>query len=492
MKNSKRWVEKEYLNPQKAGHVALVIVLIIAALIIGGIAYYFGVLATPVNIYKTIVSSLVDGLFEDTIQESNSKGVQSVNFDVDLTLELDDEKMQENPIVKALNAIDVLLNVQMDNNTNNYVVHLNSTYDNEKLLNASVFMSQKDSKAYIYAKELLDKYLEVELDEIQAVELEGANQIVPSKKIQNIVRKEFENIITEEMCYKDDGAYVLRTTNVELFDNIVKALEALSENEEFLEENANPEEAKEILESYIEALDTTSMDIYGLEIILDDLDLLLMPKKVTIKIGGLISAELEVIIEDDDVSFDVKVQDKQVVQGDLTINEKRNEDVIKIDLDIANFGKIGLDMKTSHKEIKEIDKIDSDKVAKIKELTMNEATKLMENLQESKLGEVISEIEEYNQSIIDKAYSALEQSNLAELRSVVALKYMQLYVDYLDGAQGAVKPNAANVAKDEQIKKLLEEVNDNTSGKVYSIVDAPDGSVMVRVVDKYGNVVQDD
>ena len=492
MKMTKKMIEKEYHNTSRSGNALLIIVLLILAIIIGGVAYYFGVLAKPVNIYKNIVASLVDGLFEDTIQESNSKGVQSVNFDVDLTLELDDEKMQENPIVKALNAIDMLLNVQADNNTNNYVVHLNSTYDNEKLLNASVFMNQKDSKTYIYAKELLDKYLEVELDEIQGVELEGANQIAPSKKIKSIIKKELKNIITEEMCYKDDGAYVLRTTNIELFQNIVKAIESLSKNEEFLEENANPEEAKEILESYIEAFDTTSMDTYTLEIILDDLDLLLRPKKVTAKVGGFVSLEVAIVIEDDNTKFDVKVQDKQVAQGNLTVNEKANEDVIKIDIDIADLGRIVLDMKASHKAIKEIDKIDSYKVTKIEELTMNDTMELMENLQESKLGEVISEIEDYNQSIIDKANAAVEASNLAELRSAVALEYMQLYVDYLDGAQGAVKLNAANVAKDEQIKELLEELNDNTSGKVYSIVDATNGGVMVHVVDKHGNVVQDD
>lgn len=88
-------------------------------------------------------------------------------------------------------------------------------------------------------------------------------------------------------------------------------------------------------------------------------------------------------------------------------------------------------------------------------------------------------------NIIDKANTAVDASNESELKSAVALAYMNLYVEYWEtkdaGNTATTKPTAADVELDDTVKTMLDEMNKNNSGTVYSVVDDTVGGGVIVV-----------
>ncbi len=94
-------------------------------------------------------------------------------------------------------------------------------------------------------------------------------------------------------------------------------------------------------------------------------------------------------------------------------------------------------------------------------------------------------------NIIEKANTAVDASNASELYSLVALTYMNQYVSYWEAKQSISTeddaanqiPNAARVAADPTVAAMINELNNNTTGAVYSVVDvAGTNKVKVQVV----------
>ena len=88
-------------------------------------------------------------------------------------------------------------------------------------------------------------------------------------------------------------------------------------------------------------------------------------------------------------------------------------------------------------------------------------------------------------NIIDKANTAVDSSNEAELKSLVALTYMNQYVQYWEDKEAGVttnaaaKPDADKVAADATVAVMIAEMNKNTAGVSYALANHENGGVVV-------------
>ena len=98
-------------------------------------------------------------------------------------------------------------------------------------------------------------------------------------------------------------------------------------------------------------------------------------------------------------------------------------------------------------------------------------------------------------NVIEKSNKAVDASNAAEFYSLVTLTYMNQYVDYWEDKQAGVttdaapKPTAATVLADTEVAAMLVELNNNSTGTEYNVVDSTDGKVFVTVTDADGKVL---
>lgn len=417
-------MENENVKKATSGSkvVILTVVAAIVVALVAAVVLYFTVFTSPVRIYKNIVADAIDNMFIDGTLEK-----QSVDMELDVSLDLEDEELEENPLVELIDAIDLAFNVQLDNKTKETVIHMNSTYDKEKLANLSMFLDYEKAKSYIYAKDYYDKYLEIDLDDqLGEIDLQQSQNLKIDSKddAKKIIKEELKNIITDEICSKEDGSYVLKTTTAELAKNISKALESLKSNEDFLDCFEKTETVKELLESYIYIMDEMELDEQKIKVTLE-VDLLLNVEKATVELAEM--AEIMIKNDGEKTTFEVKVLNKTVMNGELLETKESVE--FKVALALDEVGEITVKVKVKENEIKELDKINEKKVQKLENLTEDQIEEICEKLEDSKLAEIIEKIEEAYESPIDKAEQAIIAADVSAINDKLNLAYVELRME---------------------------------------------------------------
>ncbi len=419
-------------NTQKKLNTKIILVIAIFVLLlavaVGG--YFYTTATNSINVYRKIVTGAVNSVFET--QNPVNKTKSSVDMSIDCDLDLVDKDLYKIPLIKTLKDTTVSFNVQTDLETNKSVVHLKSKYENEKLLEASIFLNLEESKAYIYAKDFIDNYIEFEFVEEEKPTEVPEEEVVVDKaamaKAERILKAELSSIITEDMCTKEEGAQVLRTTNIKLAENLKKAIAALKINEEFLNCYENPEDIKDSLDKIYDALDVEIMEEYNIEVRMV-LSLFLKPVSTTVKVYNN-EFELVYALNDVESTLNIKSENKDVVSAKLEVIKSETMDIIKMAMDIAEVGKCALNIEIVNKEIEAIDEVDASKVKNFNELSLFDIMGLAAKLEDGKLGELIELYNSYNQEIIDKANEAVVATNVANMNDNLTLAYVDLKLEY--------------------------------------------------------------
>ncbi|MBR6689394.1 MAG: hypothetical protein IKL68_05205 [Clostridia bacterium] len=414
-------------NKSKVIWVVLAFVLLLAIAVAG---YFYSSATSTINVYRKIVTGTVKSAFDT--QKTTKSTKTSVDMTLDCDMDLVDKELYEVPIIKTLKDTTVAFNVQADTETNKTVVHIKSKYENEKLLDASIFMDLKESKAYLYAKDLMDNYLEFKLEEqetttTEPTEEEKVNKIAMAKA-ETILKEELASIITEDMCTTEDGVHVLRTTSTKLIENLKVVLTELKANEEFLSCYEKPEEIKETLDTIKDALATDSIEEFNIEVRLD-LSFLLKMKSLIVKAYNE-DMDITYTLTDEEVLFNLKVENEDVATAKVEIIDGETIDNIKISTDIAEFGKCAVNIGVVTNEIEAVDEIDASKVKDFDQLTMFDFMGLAAKLEEGKLGELIELYNNYNQEVIDRANEAIVSTNVATMNDQLTLAYVDLKMEY--------------------------------------------------------------
>ncbi|MBR6641538.1 MAG: hypothetical protein IKL08_05050 [Clostridia bacterium] len=421
-------------NTKNKSKVIWVVLAFVLLLVIAVAGYFYSSATTTINVYRKIVTGTVKSAFDT--QKTSKRTKTSVDMTLDCDIDLVDKELYEVPIIKTLKDTTLAFNVQTDADTNKTVLHIKSKYENEKLLDASIFMDLKESKAYLYAKDLMDNYLEFKLEEqetttTEPTEEEKVNKIAMAKA-EMILKEELSKIITEDMCTTEDGVHVLRTTSTKLIENLKVVLVELKANAEFLECYENPEEIKESLDTIKEALDTDLMEEFNIEVRME-LSFLLKMKSLTVK---AYNKEMEVVytLNDEEVSFKVRVENEDVATAKVEVIDGETVDNIKVSVDIAELGKCTVNIGMATNEVEAIDEVDTSKVKDFNQLTMFDLMSLAAKLEEGKMGELIELYNDYNQEVIDRANEAVVATNVATMNDQLTLAYVDLKMEYMSVA----------------------------------------------------------
>ena len=421
-------------NTKNKSKVIWVVLAFVLLLVIAVAGYFYSSATTTINVYRKIVTGTVKSAFDT--QKTSKRTKTSVDMTLDCDIDLVDKELYEVPIIKTLKDTTLAFNVQTDAETNKTVLHIKSKYENEKLLDASIFMDLKESKAYLYAKDLMDNYLEFKLEEqetttTEPTEEEKVNKIAMAKA-EMILKEELSKIITEDMCTTEDGVHVLRTTSTKLIENLKVVLVELKANAEFLECYENPEEIKESLDTIKEALDTDLMEEINIEVRME-LSFLLKMKSLTVK---AYNKDMEVVytLNDEEVSFNVKVENEDVATAKVEVIDGETVDNIKVSVDIAELGKCTVNIGMATNEVEAIDEVDTSKVKDFNQLTMFDLMSLAAKLEEGKMGELIELYNDYNQDVIDRANEAVVATNVATMNDQLTLAYVDLKMEYMSVA----------------------------------------------------------
>ncbi len=235
-------------EPKKNGGIYIAIVLILAIAVIVGVIF--------INSNKKpekIFSKNVEKVFEMTKEE-----VEDVNA-AKVELELSAEINGTDPEIKATNeilkAIKLKLISEYDQRQKYFNGNVIALYNNEEVLNASGII--QDDTMYFYLKDLFNKYIEVDDEYLEGIDLSSLFEITTETINQDLL-KDIEKVILDELKEKEfekekvelDGKKVqkstLKLTPAELVDIAKELLTTVNKYE-------NSTEIKELIDSMKEA-----------------------------------------------------------------------------------------------------------------------------------------------------------------------------------------------------------------------------------------------
>lgn len=401
-------------NKNKKSNPMWIIPVIFLTILILVIALWYMNYTKPEQFYKRLISSGIESLENSKKKEIENTQKNTIKLDIDLETE---KEIDEN-ILDLINETTIEVETQIDRAQKQLVVDLKSDYDNDDLIDLKLFANSEDEKAYIYAKDFIDKYLDLELDneifstlnDLYETEELGLAQKINLKKGTNIFKKEFSSIIKEEYCsaekttVKVNDKKIKTTKNTikmsleQIADGLTTAFDNLKENGDFLNliEEEHKKDMIEVLEDSKEEIEES---INGNEEAVIQLNIYttgLTQKIVKVEIIAIAEESTATIactqIDDQNYTFELLADDEKILEGTVNIQSVGNKNAkMKLELKIEEVGQIAFDIEYSQENNISIDKIDEDNISKIDDLTEAEQMELLQNLQKSKLYELIEE-----------------------------------------------------------------------------------------------------
>lgn len=400
-------------KPKKKGLIIGGIVLLILIIAILGVTYYF-TSSKPEKLFN----SYIDKLFASEVEDYNSV---KMNSEIKLSGELKDSEAKQ--VFEEIGKCVLKMGTQVDVEKKQEIVDLGLEYDKKSVIDAKIYYDE--GKIYTYFDDIFDKYIEIDMNEYQkealkeVFETADKNQIKNTQKAMKIVRDELKAELKEQGEFEKEKTEIdigdkeekvtkntLTLSQKELYKLIENVCSNLAKNDDFLEcfEESPKDMLKEIVEDIkdekVEGKNNVKISIYT--------------KGISNKFVGMdISVNIESNSQTQTLIFTVLEEDKDVysyavgmkssfmkvdlISGKVEIDKEKDskneqEGKAKITMEIAELGKISLEMTYSAEYNKEIDKIDVSNSVKMNNIKEDEVEAIMKKLMERPLiGELIKE-----------------------------------------------------------------------------------------------------
>lgn len=391
----------------------LIPIVVLTVVLVGLASYYFICTNSPLVTYQSIIKETIKGVYDSI--EVDDKFSASFGLDVNLDLE---EDMLDEEILDLINDTKFNVGLQYDRKQEKVVAKVDSSIGKDSLLKANLYLNNKDEKLYVYAKEFLDKYIEIEDEDFSVFDILfkelTKEQQKDLNKTKKILTNELVKVISKEDVSKENGYHVLKITSEELAERLEQVIINLKNNKEFLDCFESEDTAISILDS----VEIT----YG-----DDTEIKYMIKKSFFNKIEEIIVEIEetkvvIKINGNEISYEIKEDGSKVLDGTIEIKEEKYATEIKLVLDIPDFGSLTINATTSYTTKFDMDSINKSKVVSADDMTEADQNELMENLQESKLYELISSFDMDNNYDDDYEYDDnYENNNITDTENAITL-----------------------------------------------------------------------
>lgn len=395
-----------YTKNTKSKTPLFVVVAVAAFLVIVlGVSYF--VTKSPKSIFTRSINDLYKNI-EVNLKE-NVKTL-STNFELKLNVDGNEENKELTDIV---NNLSLKGNVNIDYINKLFLVSFNSTYANDKLLDAEV--QYQNGNAYVLLNDVFDKYIAVDSEEgmddyFETVQITEDHKILVTKVKKALTKslksKFFETSKVElEINGKKENVTknTLKLTKENMAELTKGFLEALKNDDKFLKSYAkinNTDEAtvKDSLESEIASIDGEDLTENAGEVSLYTKGLFNELVKIEMLVSeGSDSLELSLTKKDDN-NYVAKLvtMDKEEFILNVNVTKEGNTLNLKLSTNVENQN-ILLDIKYGYEYDKEVTLKDVSDSVNINELTEEQATEIMNKLSQNvgvqKIIEAISKIE---------------------------------------------------------------------------------------------------
>lgn len=378
----------------KLGLIILLIVLIV--IIAGTLGYYFMFYTNPVNTYKRLLGNAANDAILALKEANNEKA--EIETKLKANIELKDETVDQK-IIDLINKTDIISTIQFDKENKQMTVKLDANYDSKDLLDIELFNDSKNKKTYLYAKDLLDAYLEVPIDDYSEIEdsytatnMFMAKDEESAEKIKTIINNELIKVIKEEYCSKQseglNNIYVFKINEVQLAQEIKSIVTNLKSNNEFISCYEDANAVKESLENIITGIDESEcVESNVIELNVYTTGLTQNFEKLVIKMN-INEEKVEVTSKkvNDVLNIDFKIvetTENKEITGTIKVSGDKTNQTVEFSAESAEIGKIYVKANLSNKQLSVMDQIDTSNVKSIEELTTADILQILSKLQAS-------------------------------------------------------------------------------------------------------------
>lgn len=392
--------------------VALLLVIIIVA---AGAGCYLFKTSKPSYVFEKAIDSLFAGNIE-----TKSYKTAKVTTNITAKVKSDEEGIEE--VADLINDAKLTVVSEIDTEKKEDFVGLKLTKASDELVDAKLMIEEESKNMYVDLGEFFDKTIQVDLSEVLEDEAEITDTKISSfgkmlngLKAEQIIKETIKNELKEEYFSSEkveiDGKKVTKNEmkvsgkeTVTILKNIVKNL---SENEEFLSCYEDKDDIKETLENALDSFEDADVEEDGYMIIdiytsgitqkIERVDITVDSddEKVTMQVAkkaeGLYSYKLSSDASDDKIEGEVKINiSKESFEFGISMKYEETEIALNID------GNVEYD--------KELDTVDTKKAVNVEDLSEDDMYEIIGNFAESKLYEIIEEIEESSYDEYDYDY----------------------------------------------------------------------------------------
>lgn len=377
-------------------------------LIIGGAILLVLIIAVVAALVITSQPKFIIGKAIDKIvymdNDYNSKVIEA-----ELKLSLDSKNENVKELSDEIKKCKLTIGQQIDKKSKKAISELGLTYDNKDVISGQIIYT--DDTTYLYLKDLLDKYIDLDSEEMnKMVETLLFNDDITKneknnqKKAVNIIKNELKKQIkengsfsksTEKLEGEKANKATLKFSKKEWNNVLINTLSELSENKDYLDcfKESKEDTIKE-LKSSLEEKNTSDngtieISVYtkgllkqfkGIEIKFDDQDVKIVKKDKE-------NYSYSLIANDNEVTGTAKI-----ISEDNKKNKEKNANII-ITVNTEEVGTVTLSAKYNEKTDVSIDSVKIKDSIKASELTDSDAEQLMNKLKTRPLiGDIINSI----------------------------------------------------------------------------------------------------
>ena len=396
---------KKANNGSKHSVITLVGIIAVVAVVIGALCLVLFGSKSPEKIYKGMLSKAINESLAGEAATANSAIVEST---VKISTDIDDAK-------DMLDGLAVDAKVQYDRAAQQAVVDLNVAKGKEKYLNLKAMGDLVAKVAAVQESNLYSKMVKADipdefyegLEEVLGKDYTFETDAAANKKAAKIIYSTIESNIKPEWFSKEkvttqengkltDNMLTIRETELE--DLIVATVKSLRTNNDFLNCFTYRDEIVDMLDSiqdevedmsdedvvYTVHLYTKGNKFAGAALVHKDE---YYEEEEIIEIEKKSKKEYEIRFETNDGSDLEVLQTIKVVANKLDTNDID----VEVTIDIEDEGYITVAATTNAKYNKSIELLDVSKAVDYTELTEDDMQKIMDNLQESPLYDLVEQ-----------------------------------------------------------------------------------------------------
>lgn len=388
---------------KKKSKLLLILLSVVILLIVAAVTIYFYINSNPLLAIKYNANKLTENITEQIEKQEKIKKI-SGNLEIDYNIESTDATLKE--MIDAFNGLSVVANYKMDTENKILQTKLKTTYKNEKLIDANIYM--QDKKSFVQLPGVFDKYINVDLSENYDDIFNTSKNTKESKIIVKSVNKAFQKSLKKEYLTSENKTITLddkktKTTKISMELNDEKLakiskdfLTYLKEDQEFIKAVNSISETKNTKEEIEDLIDEISFD---------------SKSKTTMTLSiyckGILKevVRYEVELKQDEETYNIAITkhkdkyDFKIKQEDVIISKgtmTKDKEKISIEASLIGLGNATINITNKEEKNPTINKKEIKDSIKYEDLTEKQmqdiATKLLQNKGFEKLSTIFESL----------------------------------------------------------------------------------------------------